>query len=218
MPLKFTIHRKIDELNVDDSFSGEFTDQEYTILREFISCSDTLMNTQFIKKKDFGSLQLKSNENGQLSVEVTLPDWDDVCVFLHKLRPLILTDEKTYFNKVKNLVSSKFRDEFWQGFFDLQKEAFNSKRNQGLVQIKSNEEILNSEKMLFTWLNAHEYHREIDKQKFLEDLHHILPLDASKVLFLRLLIDKVEAIRNLTDLIKVVLGMETEASILSRHR
>lgn len=39
---------------------------------------------------------------------------------------------------------------------------------QKVISIQTNNCIVNSEKMLLTWLNAYEYHRERDKQKLFE--------------------------------------------------
>ncbi len=114
--------------------------------------------------------------------------------------------ERTYFHDVRKLLGLKFTDEYFRGFFNLQKERFDNKHQPQYFQLKSNEEILNSEKMLYEWLNAHEYHKVKDKQNFLENLHQIIPLDASKVVFLQLLNEKTRAIFNIADFIDVMLG------------
>ena len=81
------------------------------------------------------------------------------------------------------------------------------------LQIKIDDTILNSDKVLNAWLNAYEYHRSDEKREFLEGLNEMLPLDASKVLFLGLLAVKMQAIHNIVALIRVVLGKQKSLEI-----
>ncbi len=154
------------------------------------------------------------NQNN-LAFKVELPDWNEVSVFLHKIRPFILQNERTYFHKVRNLLGFKLTDSYFRDYFNLQKELFNGKKSQEGWQIESNGEILNSEKILYEWLNAHEYHRDKDKQELIKFLHQIVPLEASKVLFLGLLSNKTKAILNLASFIYVLLGKQKSLTLQS---
>jgi len=90
----------------------------------------------------------------------------------------------------------------------MQREIYNGKRTQSAFQIKSNDTVLNSEKVLNDWLNSYEYHRDKEKRKFIESLHEMFPLEASKVIFLGLLSDKTQAIINVAKFIRVVVGKQ----------
>ena len=79
------------------------------------------------------------------------------------------------------------------------------------VEIRSNDELVNSEKVLFDWLNSYEYRRDEEKREFTDRLDEALPLEASKVIFLSLLTDKAEAIFNVATLVRVVLGKQKSA-------
>lgn len=79
------------------------------------------------------------------------------------------------------------------------------------VEIRSKDELVNSEKVLFDWLNSYEYHRDAEKREFTDRLDEALPLEASKVIFLSLLTDKAEAIFNVATLVRVVLGKQKSA-------
>ena len=134
---------------------------------------------------------------------MSLPDWNQVIVFLHKLRPLLLEDEKTNFYKIRNLLAKKLDNPHFRNLLTQYHQLYSGKKAQSEVQIKSNEIVLNSEDTLLDWLNSYEFHRNEDKRKFIESLHQMLPLDVSKVIFLRLLLDKAEAIHRLADFIRV---------------
>jgi hypothetical protein len=83
--------------------------------------------------------------------------------------------------------------------------------------MKSNKVLLNSESVLFDWLNSHEYHRNEDKREFIESLHQMIPLDLTKVVFLRLLVHKAVAAINMTTLISVLLGRKEEIEVTMRQ-
>ncbi|BBJ23444.1 hypothetical protein W01_13710 [Candidatus Nitrotoga sp. AM1P] len=83
-----------------------------------------------------------------------------------------------------------------------------------MISIQSNNCIVNSEKMLFTWLNAYEYHREREKQELLESYSKIMPTEWSRGVFLTLLVEKGKAISNLGALVEVVLGKRNALSLI----
>lgn len=91
---------------------------------------------------------------------------------------------------------------------DEQRDVFGGNRTQLTFKISSNDVILNSEKVLYDWLNSYEYHRDKEKRKFIDSLHEIFPLEGSKVLFIGLLSDKTKAIYNIAVLVRVVVGKQ----------
>jgi hypothetical protein len=86
------------------------------------------------------------------------------------------------------------------------------------LQIRHNDVLINSEKILLDWLNSHEYHREKQKQELIDSLHRMIPLDASKVVFLRLLAYKAQGVFNLAALIRVVLGKQKSVNMKLRQQ
>lgn len=76
--------------------------------------------------------------------------------------------------------------------------------------------LINSENVLFDWLNSHEFHRDEDKKKFITALHKMFPLDGSKVIFVRLLVYKAVAAINVANFILVVLGKKREMTVKMR--
>jgi len=79
---------------------------------------------------------------------------------------------------------------------------------QSMFRIQSNDVVLNSERVLYDWLNSFEYHRDKEKKKFIESLHAMFPLNATKALFIGLLSDKTQAIYSVARLIRVVVGKQ----------
>jgi hypothetical protein len=206
MPHKYALSLKIDNVDGEISVSGEFSDDEWDRLEAFLQYSGELTKVRFLHSAERGCLRI-SGEHDRLIIEAVLPpDWDEVIVFLHKLRPFILEDEGTSFDKVSGLLGRKLDHAYFRSLLKQCRRLYTGKIDQSLIQIWSNEELINSEKVLLIWLYAHEYHRDTEKREFIDGLHQMLPLDASKVMFLGLLLDKADAIFGLADLVRVVLG------------
>lgn len=217
MPQKYELSLINDETGETVSVSGEFSDEEVRVLEAFIKEADEVWNTDFIQTGEKGKLNIQWDHKTGTQISTVLPEWNQVVIFLHKFRPILLQNERTNFYKIHNLLAKKLDHPNFRNSLGVQHELYSGKTTQSEFQVRSNEVLLNSEKVLFDWLNSHEYHREEDKREFIESLHQMIPLDASKVIFLRLLIHKALATIHLADLIRVVLRKQKEIAVTMKR-
>lgn len=190
------------------SLSGQFSDEDWQCLENFVEYTTDLLTTKFVKDGMPSSLNMHWDEKSGMVVATQLPLWDDVIVFLHRFRPLGLASENTYFYKICNILTRQLVHPYFRSMIEEQREIFSGKRFQAQIRISSDDIILNSEKVLYDWLNSYEYHRDKEKRAIVESLLGLLPLDAMKVFFLTLLCDKTQAIHNVAALARVVLGKQ----------
>lgn len=192
------------------SVAGQFTKEDWERLEDFLEYTNDLLDTKLVRDEGSASLSLSWNaESNRMQFSTTLPPWDDVTVFLHKFRPIGLETESTSFKKISSLLGEHLDHPYFRGMIKRQHDIYYGKKLRSAFQIRANDVVLNSEKVLYDWLNAYEYHRNKEKRKFIDSLHTMFPLDASKVLFINLLMEKVEAIYNTAGLISVILGKQT---------
>jgi hypothetical protein len=217
MSKKYELSLINDETGETTSIAGEFSDDETRLIEEFVKEAEEVWNTEFIQSGEKGQLNIEWDRETGSKVSTVLPEWNQVIVFLYKFRPILLQNERTNFYKIHNLLAKKLNHAHFRNSLGVQHELYSGKTAQADFQIKSNQVLLNSEKVLFDWLNSHEYHRDEDKRQFIESLHQMIPLDASKVIFLRLLLHKAVAARNIADLINVVMGKEREVSVAMKR-
>lgn len=213
MPVRYQLDLIVNETGEKASVAGEFSDEETGLLLSFTHSAEQVWRTEFMRGEEKGRFSIKWDHESGGTISTVLPEWDKVMVFLHKFRPLLLQNEGTNFYKIHNLLAKKLDHPYFRSSLGLQHELYSGKASQALLQITSNDVLLNSERVLFDWLNSHEYHRDEEKRKFIESLHQILPLEASKVIFLRLLINKAVAAINLTSIILVVLGKQKKLGL-----
>ena len=190
------------------SQTGFFDEPVWNLFIEFLQYADDLINTKFVKNGMQAKLNIKGNHDSGTQILTKLPNWDDVTVFLHKFRPIGLESESTYFYKICSLLAKELTHPYFRNMIGEQREIYSGKRREMVFKIQINDVVLNSEKVLYDWLNSYEYHRNKEKRKFIDSLHQMFPLDASKVIFIGLLSDKTRAIFNVAVLLRVVIGKQ----------
>jgi hypothetical protein len=208
MTHEYKITIKVEQTGENTTLSGQFDDEDWKRLDDFSQYADELLDTKHVQSGMSAALNIHWNQETGLAVATELPPWDDVIVFLHKFRPIGLQSERTYFYNICNILAKELTNSYFRNVINEQRELFAGKVMQQQFQIQSNDVILNSERVLYDWLNSYEYHRDEEKRQFIDSLHTLLPLEASKVLFVALLTEKVKAIHNIATLVRVVLGKQ----------
>jgi len=185
----------------------EFEDAEWQLLLDFQRYAAEVGYDR-LAEKDIWQTQLKITVGQGKGVTFSgmIPPWDEVIPVLHRLRPLILEREPTYFPKMANLISRRGDDpDFRPGIQGL-RDRFSGEFLGSAIQLSLNKEVLYSEAMLKDYLNAFEYHRDADKRAKLEKLFEIIPSDAMRTIVVHLLIDKILAIRGLELIVGLLSG------------
>jgi hypothetical protein len=188
--------------------SGEFGSDIWKRLEEFSRYADDLLATKFVQDGMPASLKICWDKQSGMEISTKLPVWDDVVVFLHKFRPIGLQSEGTYFFNICNLLTKEIAHPYFRSIIEVQREFYSGKIMQAQFLLRSDEVVVNSEKVLWDWLNSYEYHRNQGKREFIDSLHTVFPLNASKVLFLSLLTDKTKAIAGVAAFVRVLLGKQ----------
>jgi len=189
--------------------SGTIEDEDWIRLEQFTQYADNLFSSSWVKNGFPASLTINWKQGSSTQINTQLPLWDDIIVFLHRLRPFILQNEVTNFYQIANFLHKSIDQPMLRSYIAEQRDYYSGKMMQNVVRISSNDVLLNSEKVLLDWLNSYEYHRDKNKKAAIDELHQMFPLDASKVLFLQLLNDKAIALHNMTALIRVIIGKQT---------
>jgi hypothetical protein len=187
---------------------ANFADEEWDSLAQFLAYTAQLQETRICKNGAGGSATVSFKAGVGWSFNTALPPDDDFIALLHRLRPFLLKDEATNFYKIGNILSRRLESEEFRDFFKKLKAFFSGRRFQDVVSISSNTVVVNSEETLMKWLNAHEYHKDRDKQRELETLHKVVPLKYSRAIFAMMIFDMVKAIFALSGLVGTVTGQQ----------
>ena len=167
-----------------------FREEDVQLLEEFIAQARRVEQCSLAQSRMPSALKIELNQRSDSYASVTLPNWEHVEVFLHRMRPIILKNERTNFYKICNILSrniplSRAREQVKE-----ERELYEGARIHGVVQVYSQEELLTSDRVLQDYLNGFEYHRDKDRQERLARLNGFLPLEAQRVLWYWLLLEK----------------------------
>ena len=211
-PVKLTL---IDENEDEHKIEAELSEDEWDTLEAYLDYVEDLFSAKLARRGVSVSLRMDWDEETQeLQVGADLPPEEDIIVLLHKLRPFILERESTHFMKVSSVLGKHLDNPYVRGMLKQARHLFDGRHLQSLFQVTANDEmLLNSDKALDLWLNAHEYHRDREYQENLKELTHMSTFDGARAIFLVLLIDKVKAIYMVASLVASVLGKEPRVKL-----
>jgi hypothetical protein len=197
-----------DQTGEETAVQIALTDDEWSRFAAYLEQADVLVDDELVQIGVPTSSHMSVNKETGVTFSVELPPWDQVIVLLHKLRPFILNDEYASFNRVTGIIGQRFEHPFFRRVLKSQRRLYDGRRSQDLCVVSSNGVVINSEQVLFDWLNAYEYHRDQDKKAKIESLHRLVPLDYSKDIFVAMLGDKTDAIINIAALVRVIMGKQ----------
>jgi len=193
---------------------AEFSDEDWTLLEEFATVFDELSASPATRAvASFGFSIKWDHESGWAPVDTSsFPSTTDLAAFLHLLRPIILTDERTHFMKVLKTISQRAPSKAWKAL----RAQFEGRRFESMLTIsvtaapRSDQPepqtfILNSGRTLQKWLNAFQYHRDATLAAEFHEIHadDFPTPDHVKGMMLQLLVDKVVVAAKLREIIRV---------------
>ncbi len=200
----------------------EFTADEWQTLTMFVEQCRELEATTLAQMGLPLNLQMNFDVKTGLDARTELPHDDLIAALLMKLRPLILEQEPASFVKVVSMLGRRI------GFAPLHKavkeerERFFGKGVEAVFKFSIDESLVNSEKLLKTYLNGFHYHRDLEKRAKIRELHQLIPLEYSLGLFLILLGEKggaalrvAEFIRPIVDLLEKKQSVPFQPGLLS---
>lgn len=209
---KFEITIIID--NVSVPLAGEFEDSEWAVLLNFVDYTLELDKIQMISLGSKVKLTVSQSEDKPPVFTTELPSDDQLFALMHRIRPFILQREETYFNTVANIMNRRISHDQFREMIKRLKATFQAIKYQSMFQIKVNDGFLiNSEEALQIWLNAFEYHRFQEKREIMEEVFKSFPENASRALFIMMLIEKVRAIRSLAAIVMVITKKQPQFTI-----
>ncbi len=194
----------------------DFLDSQKSDLREFLDCANKLNESTLAQDPSIlNKISIQFGNSGIRSVGSLPPD-EQVEVFLHRLRPIYLNNERTNFNRIINLVSAHINHSQIADTFRLWKQEYDGRAMQDVFTIAVDKTILNSQEFLDNYLNALEYHRDKERREKIQRVTEHYPLEVQKPIVLLLLFYRLSAINRLAALIELCFQCEGGKQIKAR--
>lgn len=191
----------------------DITESDKEILIAFIENVERVRRSRIIKEGLNSSLKINYNESKGFSISTSVPHDDDLHAVLHKLRPLILNDEKASFNRVCATINRVASSSYTNMILKKARKQYQGELLSSQFKIISNDTNLISEKTFMNWLNAHEYHQDQAKKIKLEKITKGIGLDAARSIFISILIEKIKAAILLSEFASLIVGQSDSISV-----
>ena len=148
-----------------------------------------------------------------MTVPSKSPTHEEVWLFLHKFRPIYLTTEPTNFHRICNLLNKHFDHPAFRNFIRIRKNEYSCRQITIGAPIRVGKWVINSDEFLDHYLNAHEYHRDQDKQRDIEGIRKVFPDEAQWALLCMLLICKAYAAKDVGRFIRTLIERQDGRTI-----
>lgn len=214
MPHPFSVVLKIEDRE-DSRIEGEFSDSEHRKLLDYLGQFDRLTASKPLRDGFPCEVSLLWNEDSGVRVETDLPDSDTLSILLHQLRPFILAKEPASYRNVASIIGKRVQNVHVRNLLRRQREYYEGRYFQVVLQLSVKDEVVKWERALDDWLNSHEYHRDPEKREAIDELLDSMPGDLMRGIFVSLLVNKVDAIRNLASIVALLLGKTSSLDFTS---
>src|SRR5215208_2085087 len=118
--------------NNEEIVDLEFADDDWEILQDFAKYAGQLENNSLVREGIPSSLNVNWTEGEGLKVDTKLPSDEQIDAMLMKLRPFLLKDERTNFNRVRNTVRKAANNQRVRKHLDTLQFLYSGERQQSL--------------------------------------------------------------------------------------
>jgi len=201
---KIKLGKSLDALEIVDI---SIEDADWALLIDFLAEVDRLEESHILS--DFSiHFSIHLGENTVSFTDSTIPTDDRIAAYLHGCRPFILKKERTYFYKICKVITKNVQLPQIECVVDRQKKLFSGESFFSTIQLYYGNIRLNDDNMVKKWLNSYEYHRDQNKRNDLDQAIEPYKINDIKPLFVSMVIDKMNAVRDIAQLVRVFSGQE----------
>lgn len=206
MPKPFSFQLLFESEKPPYQIEGVFSDDDWNIFLDYDECYVQLTKSGFFKHHTPISYKLNWKRDVGGSEEVSRPGLDESGAPLLLVRPFLLESEPTHIYSVGAKITKTITDENIRSVVKRIRRDFDGKNSPIRYELKKDGVRLKTESFVMTYLNAYIYHRNKDKQQAVAEFREFLSDPEVDFMFWQYLVEKLNAISNLSGLIQVILG------------
>lgn len=181
---------------------ADFNEEDWQLLDEFMVFSDEAHRTRFARELSSYKPFFRMTKTGQVRSTGILPEDETLWAFLHKYRPIILHKERTEFTKICGLLGRHINHPRFNRMLKQWRAEYSGKQLREICAMQQGDLMLTSKTFLDQYLNACEYHRDVEKRQALSGFAAVFDHDARKALVTLLLTFKFSAVSRLRGFIR----------------
>lgn len=208
---------RVSEIGLVDTITAKLDLMEEGALRAFVREVDAMAACRWVQEGMSSGIHFRF-QGSQSVVSAEIPHWEQVQVFLHRARPILLEKEATFLPKIANIVGRRLDHEVVRALMKQYRDMFLLREAAKLYSVTIDELELNSEGFFNLWVNTEEFHRDPAHLKWLKVAESILGKDGVRAFACALLAEKARAALMLADYVEVMLKPGTTTAGVDRQR
>lgn len=202
--IKLILSRE-DGTHVED-VSGRFTTADLALLDSFTGFVSRVRASSLLVRGMPAITKMRWESGKELVFECAPYSDAELHELLHVLRPLILHEEATSFDKVAALLKRCFSSRAVSDQLKLIRHIYEHGEVSRYMQVSVGGQELFKKSLLDLWLNAAQYHTDVDKAAAWRELEQSLTSPNTRALVMTQLQDRVKALFNLDYIVGLVLS------------
>lgn len=207
---------KVTLRSIDDTKSAHlaFTipEEEWALLMSFHREAERLKSTRFVQERQGGQIAVNWSVGQPIRSAAKQVDHEAVGAMLLRLRPFVLENERTFFHRVKKVLKRRLDHQAFRKHIDLLDDAFSLGALQRRIRVSTERRNPLSVAVVMDWLNAYEYHRDLEKKVAVEHDLGIFGRDQDGLpLILFALTDMIQTVLDLDGLVETLIELQSGA-------
>lgn len=183
---------------------GSFEAGDTTTLRNFVTAMANVRGTELLSRGLPAITNMKLNEQGLVFTCAPYKN-SELHELLHVLRPVVLSEEATSFDKISALLKRRFADKVFSSQLKRLRRVFEHGEFSLYMEFGVGGRSLFHRSTLDTWLNGTQYHTDAEKAKAWASLEKTLDVESTRALVMNQIHSRVKALFMLEGVVVVVL-------------
>lgn len=197
---------KFDDEESEHRLHAIFVDDDVELLRKYCANCQRLRDTKLYREGIGGKVNFKWEADEGASVEPENPfDLEFVSSFIHRLRPIRLTNEPASFDKVAARIKQRFGGKPMKRQIEAIRSIVEESPFAAYGQITMGDVSLWDSETIEKWLNAFEYHQDEDKESYLAGVLQNIGYEGMNIVFVQQLRGQCEGYIRLEELARFIL-------------
>lgn len=183
---------------------GEFDEADLVLLAEFVAAVGRVRQTALLQR-GMPSMTGIRWADGQMRVTCEAVSNSELFELLHVLRPVILAEERSSFEKIQALLKRRFASRGFSDQLKLLHRLFEHGEMSGFMQMTVNDRPVFDASLLRTWLNGTQYHTDAEKASAWNAFEASVTSENARAFVVNQLHDRVKALLMLEGIVRLVL-------------
>ncbi|MED5617647.1 hypothetical protein [Ideonella sp. BN130291] len=188
------------------SVTGEFDDDDVDRLRDFATQMTRVKETALLARGFSGITNMKWEAGSGMVFTCAPYSNAELYELLHVLRPVILEEERTSFQKIIALLGRRFKDKTFAHHARSLRHIFEEGELSSYMQVQVGGQKLLHNSILKLWLNGTQYHTDQEKAESWKKLEDSLTENNARALAIELVHSRVKALLLLDHVVQLVLS------------